>query len=251
MRSTLPSSLRKGDTLDAEALRTPIRSVMTILKRMVARLPERWQSELKRMHFRRQILRGRFTTSEPEFGILPELIRAGDWAIDIGANIGHYTKRLSELVGANGRIIAIEPVPSTFALLSANVQHFQYQNVTLINAAASDKVGLAGMSIPKFPSGLLNNYEAAITNAPDSTVSVLTVSLDMLSSIHPIALIKIDAEGHEKLVLEGIRSLIRAWHPVLIVETSRDEIVESLGAVGYTSRRLPGSPNVLFLPSRS
>ena len=72
---------------------------MTLLKRVAAHLPARWQTELKRVHFGRQITQGNFFTSEPEYKLLPELISPGDWVIDIGANVGHYTKRLSELVG--------------------------------------------------------------------------------------------------------------------------------------------------------
>lgn len=46
----------------------------------------------------------------------------GDWALDIGANVGHYTKRMSDLAGPEGRVIAFEPVPDTFAVLCANAQ---------------------------------------------------------------------------------------------------------------------------------
>ena len=130
---------------------------MTLFNRFAARLPERWQSELKRIHFGRQIIRGTFETSEPEYKILSQLIKPGDWVIDIGANVGHYTKRFSELVGVHGRIIAFEPVPTTFALLAANVQLFAHANVTLINAAVSDKFGVVGMSIPRSSTGLTNS----------------------------------------------------------------------------------------------
>lgn len=97
---------------------------MTMLKRIAARLPNRWLSELKRIHFGRQIAKGTFESSEPEYRLLPDLIAPGDWVIDIGANVGHYTKAFSERVGARGRVIAFEPVPTTFALLAANVQCF-------------------------------------------------------------------------------------------------------------------------------
>ena len=110
-----------------------------VLKTIAARLPLRIQQELKRIFFAYQIRRNRFFTDEKEFAIVDRLISPGDWVLDIGANIGQYTKRFSELVGDSGRVIAFEPVPDTFELLTANAQRFRQKNVTLFNAAASDQ----------------------------------------------------------------------------------------------------------------
>lgn len=222
---------------------------MSLLKQIAARLPNRWQTELKRIHFARQISKGTFTTDEPEYKILPQLINTGDWIIDIGANIGHYTKRFSELVGAHGRVIAFEPVPTTFSLLSANVQLFAHPNVTLINAAVSNKLDVVGMSIPKFPTGLTNYYEAHLSSAVDSKLSVLTIFLDQLCISQRISLIKIDAEGHESFVLSGMLSLLEKHHPILIIETGSKEIIAKLSTFGYMSERLQASPNILFKPN--
>src|SRR5438105_15643228 len=93
-----------------------------LLKRIAATLPPAWQNELKRIYFRRQIQRDRFITSEPEYDLLSSLVADGDWVVDVGANVGHYAKRFSQLVGRTGRVIAFEPVPETFALLAGNLQ---------------------------------------------------------------------------------------------------------------------------------
>ncbi len=85
---------------------------MNLARKLFSRLPALWQSELKRIYFRRQIDSGSFASAEPEHALLPQLIGAGDWALDIGANVGHYTKRLSELLGGSGRVIAFEPIPT-------------------------------------------------------------------------------------------------------------------------------------------
>ena len=221
---------------------------MQLLKNIAARLPNRWQTELKRIHFERQIKRGNFLTDEPEYNMLHNFINPGDWVIDIGANVGHYTKRFSELVGAYGRVIAFEPVPTTFYLLSTNVQLFANQNVSLMNAAISDKLGVVGMSMPKFETGLDNYYQAHITTAAESELSVLTIPLDSLCINQYIALVKIDAEGHESFVLAGMRKLIEASRPVLIVETGSTDVITGLTSLGYLAEKLPNSPNVLFRP---
>ncbi len=221
---------------------------MSLFKRLAARLPVRWQYELKRNLYRRQIKKGTFETPEPEVKVLPTLINEGDWVIDIGANVGHYTKRLSEVVGAQGRVIAIEPVPTTFSLLSANCQHFKFKNITLINAAVSDKVDLVGMTIPHASNGMFNYYEAHCLPLQEGDLSVLTLSIDSLNINHKISLAKIDAEGYEALVIDGMQQLIDRYHPILILETRNDQVIARVASLGYSWERLNNSPNVLFKP---
>lgn len=223
---------------------------MPVLKQFVSKLPEKWQAELKRLHFSRQIKGNKFLTDEPEFKMLNELIQPGDWVIDVGANVGHYTKRFSELVGFSGRVIAFEPVPATFALLSANTQLFTHPNVTLINAAVSDRLAVVSMSIPKSSSGLTNYYRAHLSGA-DGTLPVLTLSLDSIDIEQKIVLVKIDAEGHEAIVLAGMQKLMELHHPTLIVENPTKETRSHLSSLGYETVQLPNSPNVLFKSDRS
>lgn len=118
-----------------------------MLKKLVALLPETIQDDLKRYLHRWRIARGKFVTVEPEYARLGEWLADGDWAIDVGANVGHYAHRMSELVGS-GRVLAFEPMPSSFALLAGNLA--TRPNVTLFNVAASDGLRLASMETPVF-----------------------------------------------------------------------------------------------------
>lgn len=219
---------------------------MFLLKRIAAQLPANWQNELKRIYFRNQIKRGTFLTDELEFALLPELVCSGDWVIDVGANVGHYAKRLSELVGPLGRVIAFEPVPETFALLAANLQYIQHDNVTLLNLAASEHTGIVGMKIPRFPTGLRNYYEAHLVSEFDAELQVLTLSLDSILCEKQIALVKIDAEGHEIGVLRGMKEILRRDRPVLIIETFAEEVIDLMRTLDYSHERLPRSPNIIF-----
>lgn len=180
--------------------------------------------------------------------MLADFVREGDWAVDVGANVGQYTKRLSDLVGRSGRVFAFEPVPATFALLAANAERFAHANVSLFNAAVSARLDVMGMAIPRFSTGLVNYYEAHLTQTPDSGVQVLTLPLDSLNIEHPVALVKIDAEGHEAHVLAGMWALIDRFKPVLIVETGPTALIDDLKRHGYRADRAPGSSNVVFRP---
>jgi FkbM family methyltransferase len=224
-----------------------ISKYLKILKRFLAITPSWFQDELKRHYYRGQIKKGTFKSPEPEFEALDKFTGSGDWVIDIGANIGHYTIKLSNLVGAKGRVIAFEPIPSTFAHLSENTLSCTYRNMTLINAAVSDELALVGMSIPNFTSGVKNYYQASISSEVKETdTSVLTFSIDNMQLNHKISLIKIDAEGHEPIVFRGMHNLLERDRPVLIVETVTDEIREYLLQLGYSEEKYKNSPNIVF-----
>lgn len=217
--------------------------VRPLLKRLAAHLPAGTQHELRRIFFRSQIRRRSFFTDEKEYGLLDRLLRAGDWALDIGANVGHYTLRMAELAGPTGRVIALEPIPDTFALLTENVRHSGHANVSLLNCAASDRTAAVGMEIPRFPDGLENFYQAHVVSGT-AGLSILALSIDSLA-LPAVRLVKIDAEGHELPVLQGMRRLVERDHPALIVETSTGETTRLLESWGYRVERLPGSSNVL------
>lgn len=216
-----------------------------VLKKIAARLPLRIQQELKRIYFAYQIRRNRFFTDEKEFAIVDRLVSPGDWVLDIGANIGQYTKRFSDLVGDTGRVIAFEPVPDTFELLTANAQRFRQKNVTLFNAAASDQCVALGMAIPTLSSGLSNYYAAHLTPTANG-LTVLTFPIGNMQFSHSIRLAKIDAEGHELAVLRGMENLLRRDQPTLIVETFAADVEKFLLDFGYRMKQIPGSSNKIF-----
>jgi FkbM family methyltransferase len=217
----------------------------TFVKRLVYRLPARWQQELKRLHFARRIQANRFTADEPEADWVAGVVGPGDWVLDVGANVGHYTIRLAGLVGPAGRVIAFEPVPSTFELLAANVAIGTPGNVTLVNAAASSGVAVVRMDIPNLPGAEAKNYYMASIR-PDGGQRVLSLSVDSLRLPHPIRLVKIDAEGHERQVLEGMVELLERDGPVLIVEGDDLAVEDLLTGLGYSQHRLGTSWNRIY-----
>jgi len=218
-----------------------------MLKSVARRLPAAARGCLQRAYYRRQLARGTFRSPEPEWDQLGQWLSPGDAAIDVGANVGHYTARMSELVGPTGRIIALEPVAETFAVLAANAQHFRFSNVTLLNLAASDESTCCRFSIPTWPDGTLNTYLAHVD--PHGPISCLAVRLDALELPLPIRLAKIDAEGHEVRVLNGMRRLLQRDRPVVILERNA-EAEALLVSLGYTCRiPVTPSPNVVALPA--
>lgn len=218
------------------------------IKRLAARLPDGLQQELKRFYFRGQLRRGEFATNEPEYVSLEQFVQSGDWVLDIGANIGHYACKLSRLVGPTGRVIAFEPVASTFELLVANSRRFAYPNTTVLNVAASDRPACVGLQMPKFDGGLTNYYRATITDA-ESKVTALAIRIDDLHLPGRVTLVKMDVEGHELAAIDGMKALILRDLPTMIIEASSEAIVPRMKLLGYDVTVMPESPNYLFRPS--
>jgi len=203
------------------------------------------QHEIRRWRFAGQIRRGCFRSSEQEYDLLEQLLREGDWAIDVGANVGHYTSKMSQLVGHTGRVIAFEPVPDTFELLAANARSYEYQNVTLFNAAAGERSEVHGFRIPGWTYGAPNYYRAHLDDA-DPAFHVFFCSIDSLHLPNVVALIKIDVEGATEAVLRGAGKLIERDCPTLVIEGEPDSILPLLRVSGYRLWRYPGSPNVIL-----
>jgi FkbM family methyltransferase len=217
------------------------------LKRLLGSLPDRWQQSMKRGHFARQVRRGAFRSYEPEYLLLGKVLSPGDWVLDVGANVGHYALKMSELVKSQGRVIALEPIPLTFELLAANCALSYFQNFTLLNVAASNRTGIVKMEVPKWKrSKMANFYEARIV--PDSEavdgLAILALKIDSLDIPQRVALVKIDAEGHELAVVEGMAALLERDHPIVVAEGTRaNGFLESLG---YTAQHDPRSPNYVW-----
>lgn len=183
---------------------------------------------------------GGFRSPEPEWDRMAEWLRPGDTALDVGANVGHYTCRMSQLAGPGGRVFAFEPVPATFAALTSNSKHFPFPNVTLLNAAVGDGVGMVGMTVP---SGADGSYLARVD--PAAALKCLVLSVDMLDLPGPVRVVKIDAEGYEPRVLAGMTKLLTRDRPVVILERNA-EAERMLDAMGYAITRSPGrTPNVV------
>jgi FkbM family methyltransferase len=211
---------------------------MNFLARLI---PARVHAALRLLKYRFQIYLGTFRSPEPEWDRLREWVKPGDSVIDIGANVGHYTRELLKIVGKEGLVTAFEPVPVTFAILSRLVRGAP--NVSLHSCAASDHDGECAMCVPG-----RNYYRAHIRDGGD--IPVKTCAIDHLN-LESADFVKIDAEGHELKILEGMKGLLGRFHPVLLIENSGKGIADFLAPFGCRKLQLTGSPNLVFIPAPS
>jgi FkbM family methyltransferase len=212
-------------------------------------LPNTLQEELRRMRFLLRARNGSFSPNEPEAEILSRLVSSGDWVIDVGANVGQYTLLLSRLVGSSGRVLAFEPMTTTAATLaSVCARYAAWQNISVLNLAATDHVDTLFFQLPIDNAGL-RNYERAQVSKSGVT-PVLGIPIDALQLTERVTLAKIDAEGHEAEILNGMRNTIERDLPALIVEDNGISFPEFLSQLGYKPQKIrPDSPNLVFIPN--
>jgi FkbM family methyltransferase len=136
--------------------------------------------------------------------ILRSVLRPGMIAVDVGANIGIYTRYLARRCGPNGRVVAFEPSPDNLARLKANVRNLP--NVTVHASAVGDRSG----SIPLYLSRDLNvDHRTYETAEARDRIDVPIVRLDdIFTPGSRVDLLKVDVQGFEGAVLEGARRLI-------------------------------------------
>jgi len=96
----------------------------------------------------------------------------GGVVFDIGAHVGFYTLLASVLVGPSGKVIAFEPVPRNVRYLQAHLRINHVSNVELIEAAVSDRMGVA--SFDESPGNSTGHL------ACGGSLRVKTVALDQL-----------------------------------------------------------------------
>ncbi len=164
---------------------------------------------------------------EPDVAnLLVRVLGAGDIAVDIGANIGFLTVLASLLVGPSGHVVAFEPGPENLERLRANLAHNDCKNVTVIEKAVTNQVGEVEFFINSDDSGgnaLWNpaqypgNVKCLATpirlTVPGTTLDAEWRQLQLQAP----KLIKIDTEGAEQRVLEGMRDLLSGQKPRFVV----------------------------------
>lgn len=169
-----------------------------------------------------------------------KFVSPGMHVFDIGANAGFYTLAFSRLCGAKGSVWAFEPFAANVSNLLHHVKLNGLANVTVIQAAVTDRKGLVGFRISE------SNAMGAVSETAEA-YKVPTIHLDDFISEFAVPvpdLIKLDVEGAESMVLEGARNLLAQRKTALFVALHGEQQVrrctEILRAAGYDIFLLSG-----------
>jgi FkbM family methyltransferase len=137
-------------------------------------------------------------------------VGTGDTFIDVGANFGHYTTLGASLVGAMGKVFAFEPSPLASEVLEEMIEASGIENVLLTRAAVGNSNGSVELFMPT--TDYLHSPSIMASDPDFVPLQVPVIALDTfepLTNVATIKLVKIDVEGYEPDVLDGMEHLIR------------------------------------------
>ena len=143
--------------------------------------------------------------------------------VDVGANIGLITILLAVRAGTNGHVYAFEPHPANIQKINDGVARYGLERqVTVVPSAVNDGTSrhvtlYSGRGSAASEWNICGIDANGRTAEPECTVPA--TSLDAyFHADHKIDLVKIDVEGAESQVVDGLRRTIERWQPALIIE---------------------------------
>ena len=148
-------------------------------------------------------------------------LKAGATFLDIGANIGVFTALGASVVGREGRVVAVEPIARNAELIERACQSNGFDQVRVIRAAASDRVGTVELRTEATTSNAATPAAAGerLRAETGATVRVPSVVLDdALGDLDRLDLVKIDVAGMEPRALRGLARTLERFQPLLISE---------------------------------
>jgi FkbM family methyltransferase len=154
-------------------------------------------------------------------------LHEGDTFVDVGANIGYYTLLASRIVGPTGNVIAIEASPRIHSSLKRNIALNDAVNVRDINIAVTDAEG--EVDLYDGPIGNSGHTSVVEQDGLRRGVTVQSKPLPAILTEKELCssrLFKIDVEGAEWLVVDGLRDALSRtkWDAEFVIELSPERL---------------------------
>ncbi len=156
---------------------------------------------------------------EPEMvSLFKSLIQPTDTVLDIGANIGCTSLLFGDLAR---KVYSFEPSPTTHRWLVQNVRIAKLNNVEPINLGLGKDAGTFELTFA--PNNRSGGFVSNLTNASEGhQVEQITIAKgdDFIreQQIAKVDFIKIDVEGFEQSVIEGLAETIAREQPIVALE---------------------------------
>lgn len=182
----------------------------------------------------------------PVIADLMDTLESDDVFYDVGANIGTYTCFAAQLIDI-GDVVAFEPHPANIDRLQENAE-LNDLNVRVQPIALSNETGISELVVSGSTDNAGVGTHSLSTNESEKTLDIKTIEGDRLIDNGEVpfpSIIKIDVEGAEQRVIEGLSSTLESEqchtiycevHPDRLPEFggSADQVEHLLEQAGYS-----------------
>lgn len=178
----------------------------------------------------------------PELFFLQKIVQPGFVCLDIGANLGYYSVALSRLAGAQGQVLAVEPIPDFQAIWRDNVRLSGHRNLTLLPYALGGQNTTVQMGTPE-RDGLLHHgmTKVAASNPQEHYARTYDVPMrvpdELFANLPRLDFVKCDVEGFEYEVFRHMQATLRRFRPLIQTELNglenRQAVAALLAGLGY------------------
>lgn len=152
-------------------------------------------------------------TYEPGMdAIFRKWIKPGFTVLDVGANEGYFSLLACLLVGLDGCVVAVEPQARCTEIIRRNLAANSINNCTIIEAALGDCDASADIQLMPIintgASSMVRKYRWSRRRQRTRTISGLTLVEQI--GLSRFDFVKIDVEGYEPEVVEGLLPILNA-----------------------------------------
>jgi FkbM family methyltransferase len=174
-------------------------------------------------------------------------VQSGETWLDVGAHYGYTAIALCKLVGAEGRVFAFEPMMNTAGSIARTRLLNDLTQLTIIPMGLGNGQELALHSLNSVR-GMIDSTLDGVDGFKETfLVSKFEWLWPLISGADPhIDGIKIDVQGMEINVLEGMAPILKQYKPKLFLEVhrgvSRPKLLELLSSVGYGTQGIAVEP---------
>jgi FkbM family methyltransferase len=170
---------------------------------------------------------------------LLKYLRAGTNFLDIGSNVGFYSILAARIVGLDGSVCSIEPVPRNVGYLRRHIALNRLSNVIILEIAICDVTGEALFNDSAEPCMCCLQNEGNRIVCTDTIDNLVTSGRIRIPDV-----IKIDVEGAEARVLRGMALVIEQIRPTIFIAThgvnEHQEVLKMLRLFSYDVHGLAG-----------
>ena len=182
---------------------------------------------------------GRYAPATEYVYHLPQLVRPGDTAIDIGANLGYYARTISRLVGPAGKVYAVEPVAPIRKVLSRNLRRCGNSEIIPYALGTENKPITMGNDSAR-ETGYFGTGQNFVNEGGGKAAVEFTAQMrrgsELFAALPRLDFIKCDIEGYEVVAMTEMRPLLEKFRPTVLIETggaNRPQIVALFTELGY------------------